>query len=273
MKLQLFYPVKPYVKTQSFGQNNACSQISTLPITKRKIVGKRDGVCPVGYEELYPLLGMKGHTGMDMFGGNDWPCYASTDGLVEEVQTEPERGLGVGIVTHEKYEFEGGEYQAKTRYWHLKGINVSKGQSVKVGHLIGWCDSTGLSSGDHLHYELKPVRKAQNGLYENVLQSNGYFGSIDPELYFNGKYAQDSGRFMFNLERGMRGNEVKRLQEVLKNLNFFTYPDCTGYYGDETSKAVLAFQWKYKVINAFQYLCYKGRYFHEKTREKLNSLI
>lgn len=272
MKLELYYPVKPYIKYQNFGDNDACSQISTLPFAQRKIVSKKNDVCPVGYEELYPLLGMKGHTGMDMFGGNDWPCYASTSGVIEEIQTEIERGLGVGIITKDKYEFEGGEYQAKTRYWHLKGINVSKGQEVKVGHLIGWCDSTGLSSGHHLHFELKPVRK-DGDTYVNVCQNNGYFGSVNPEPYFNKQFAQEVGKFMFNLESGMKGNEVKRLQQVLKSLGYFTYWECTGYYGSETAKAVLAFQWKYKVINAFQYFFYKGRYFHEKTRDKLNSLI
>lgn len=273
MKLELFYPVKPYIKYQNFGANEACSQISTLPVGKRKIVSKVDGLCPVGYEELYPILGMKGHTGMDMFGGHDWPCYSSTDGVVEEVQTEVERGLGIGIITKEKYTFPEGEYNVKTRYWHLKGINVEKGQEIKAGHLVGWCDNTGLSAGDHLHFELKPVLKAENGSWYNVFQSNGYFGSIDPEPFFNRKFAQDIGKFQYNLEYGMRGNEVKRLQSVLKTMGYFKYPDCTGFYGDETAKAVLAFQWNRGIINSFQYFFYKGRYFHDKTRKELNNLI
>ena len=274
MKLQLYYPIKPFIKYQNFGDNDACSQISTLPLAKRKIVAKKDGICPVGYEELYPLLGMKGHTGIDMFGGRGYPVYyCGPTGFVEEVQTEVERGLGVGIITNDKFEMEGGEYHAKTRYWHLMSYNVVKGQTVQTGDFIGLANSTGLSSGDHLHFELKPNIKNSMGVWYNVFQDNGYYGSVNPEPYFNKLYAQQAKRFDKNLEYGQSGSEVLRLQSILKEMGFFTYPLCTGFYGSETAKAVLAFQWKYKIINSWQYIFYGGRYFHEKTRNKLNNLL
>jgi len=194
MRLNLFYPIKPWIVGQGFGLSLACIENTPdVPITKRKVVAKINGVCPVGYIELYPLLGMKGHPGVDVIAYSGQPVYASIDGKVQEIQTEPERGLGVGIVSHNRYEMdEYGEHYVKVRDWHFKGINVSLGQEVNAGDLIGWADNTGLSAGDHLHNELKPVEFNADGSYYNVFQSNGYFGAIDSEPFRNKFYAQDA---------------------------------------------------------------------------------
>ncbi len=197
-KFELFYPTEKFYVHQKFGESLACTPNNSSPQNRLPIVDKINGVCPVGFQELYPLLGFKGHTGMDLFAPDSSPVYyAGPDGFVEEVQTEPERGLGLGIITNEMFDFDGGTYYAKTRYWHLKSYLVNKGQQIKTGQLIGYADSTGLSSGSHLHFELKAVQKALNGSYTNVKQDNGYFGAIDPESYFNGYYAKDS-QLVFN---------------------------------------------------------------------------
>lgn len=185
--------MKPHVLTQGFAQNEACVDgASPLPPAKRKVVGKKNGVCPVGWVELYPLLGLKkGHTGLDLIAWHGQPVYASHEGIIQEINTEIERGLGVGIVSEKKYEFDiHGEHYAKTRYWHLKSIAVQMGQKVREGDLLGLADNTGVSAGDHLHFELKPVEWNQTTLY-NVLQENGFFGAIDPSAYFAGIHAVD----------------------------------------------------------------------------------
>ena len=43
----------------------------------------------------------------------------------------------------------------ETRYGHLSRFNVSLGQQVEQGDLIGWSGSTGLSTGPHLHFEIR----------------------------------------------------------------------------------------------------------------------
>lgn len=190
MKLELFYPSKPYSVFQAFGENEACVKDYRLPT--QVIKGKVNGVCPTGFKELYPLLGMKGHTGQDLHAPDGTILRAPHNGIVEEVQTEIERGLGVGIVTLDKRDMgEYGIHYAKTRQWHLKAILVKKGQIVNVGDPIGLADSTGLSSGSHNHFELKPVEKNSKGIYYNVFQDNGYFGSIDPAPYFKNMYSED----------------------------------------------------------------------------------
>jgi murein DD-endopeptidase MepM/ murein hydrolase activator NlpD len=55
-----------------------------------------------------------------------------------------------------------------TLYAHLNSFNVSVGQSVSTGTVIGRVGSTGGSTGPHLHYEQRtnntPVRVVLNGV-------------------------------------------------------------------------------------------------------------
>jgi hypothetical protein len=275
MKFELYYPTRPNIVYQKFGESLACVEDNQLPIAKRRVISKQNNTCPVGYVDLYHLLGMKGHTGEDMYGPDGLPVFnAGPRGIVKEVQTEVERGLGVGVVSVDKFDFEGGSYHAKTRYWHLKGINVKLGQVIETGDLIGWADNTGISSGNHLHFELKPVLYTDD-YYYNVFQTNGYFGSVDPAPYYNKRYAEDGVPVPFlpvskNLKWSDSGDEVKRLQTLLKKLGFFTYPDITGYYGSITRQAVLDFQIETGVIR-WPIESLWGFYCGPKTRTMINT--
>lgn len=192
MKFSLKSPVKPFILNQKFGDNQACVQDGQGKVTLRKIIGKVNNSCPVGFKELYPQLGMKGHTGIDLraYHGQTL-CHGASRGIIEEISTEEERGLGIGVVTLDKFTFPDGEFNVKVRYWHLKSINVKKGEIVNCGDVIGTCDNTGVSAGDHLHFEVKRVAKNSKGAWYNVDQDNGYFGSINPLPYFDGTYAVD----------------------------------------------------------------------------------
>ena len=50
-------------------------------------------------------------------------------------------------------------------YYHLSEIAVQAGQEVERGELIGKAGSTGLSTGAHLHWELRV-----NGVFVDPLQ-------------------------------------------------------------------------------------------------------
>lgn len=81
----------------------------------------------------------------------------------------------LGNTSYGKYIVIGHAEGWKTYYAHLNSFNVSVGQNVSTGTLIGKVGSTGGSTGPHLHYEQR-----RNGVVQRVVL-NGvavkYFGN------------------------------------------------------------------------------------------------
>lgn len=260
-------PLRQWYVNQKFGENNACVDLAT---------GKNTILCdglhpPAGYKSVYSQ--MKGHNALDLMAITGTEVYSAHDGIVEEVENDPARGLGLGIVSFDKFPIvETGNTCVKTRYWHLKSFAVKKGDLIKAGQIIGYANNTGYSAGSHLHFELKPVtyrlKDGKISFLKNTLQDNGYFGAIDPSPYLEG-----SIYFPFDLSRGMRNEYVKVLQECLISLGF-AISSPTGYFGDETFFAVKAFQKKYKksVLWAMGLKLPTG-YFGASSRRKMEELF
>lgn len=174
-KQWIFQPLDNLNKTQGFGENRACIDIKT---------GTKTITCdglhpPAGYRSVYGS--MKGHNGMDFKTYRGQPIYAAQDGIVTEYVAEDKRGLGLGIQTERKHWCEATKKDEyfKIRYWHNLVNLVKKGDKVTIGQVIALSDSTGYSSGDHLHFEIKPVTKRGR----NILQDNGFYGAVNPEPY------------------------------------------------------------------------------------------
>ncbi|WP_409434003.1 peptidoglycan DD-metalloendopeptidase family protein [Litorimonas sp. RW-G-Af-16] len=86
------------------------------------------------------------HNGIDLKGDLGAPIFASADGVVHLVTTEPKWGNRV-VLNHST------GYQ--TLYGHMNNFTVSPGQYVKAGDVIGTVGSTGQSTGPHLHFEIR----------------------------------------------------------------------------------------------------------------------
>lgn len=78
------------------------------------------------------------------------------------------------------------------------------------------------------------------------------------------------GKFLVDLEVGTRGDQVAYLQKTLQSLGYFK-GSVTDYYGEQTEKALLAFQMDKGIVEANTDLG-AGR-LGPKTRRSLNSLI
>ncbi len=115
---------------------------------------------------LWPLKGVRGnitqyfgpnihpftgrwylHKGIDIAWGYGVPIVSTANGTVQSIVNDP-RGFGLFIIIKHKYGFY-------TRYAHLQRVVVQKGQYVRRGQVIGYMGNSGLSTGPHLHYEVR----------------------------------------------------------------------------------------------------------------------
>ncbi len=94
----------------------------------------------------HPILKIwRMHEGIDFFTEKGKEVYATANGKVSAVRFSPTFG-NVVIINH--------GFGYETYYGHLSKFNVKTGQHVVRGEVVGFVGSTGLSSGNHLHYEV-----------------------------------------------------------------------------------------------------------------------
>jgi murein DD-endopeptidase MepM/ murein hydrolase activator NlpD len=96
------------------------------------------------------------HQGIDISTDKGQPIFATADGVVDSAAYSGDYGNLV-VLKH--------AFGLATRFGHLSKFNVSPGQDVKRGEVIGYVGSTGRSTGSHLHYEI-----LVNGRLINPLQ-------------------------------------------------------------------------------------------------------
>ncbi len=96
------------------------------------------------------------HPGIDIPGHGKVEVYATADGIVTDARYNRYGYGNIIKIAH----FDG----FSTIYAHLKKRFVKRGDFVKKGTLIGYMGNTGLSTGQHLHYEVRFNRKPLNPL-------------------------------------------------------------------------------------------------------------
>ena len=105
----------------------------------------------------HPTLGiMRMHEGVDLTAPIGTTVYATGNGTVSQSQTR--NGYG------ELIEIDHG-FGYKTRYAHLSARFVKPGEKVTRGQVIGEVGNTGVSSGPHLHYEVRYRENSVNPIH------------------------------------------------------------------------------------------------------------
>jgi murein DD-endopeptidase MepM/ murein hydrolase activator NlpD len=97
----------------------------------------------------HPILGYtKMHTGVDWATATGTPIFAAGNGVVEKAQWESGYGKFVMIRHNNGYE---------TAYGHMTAFarGIEEGTKVRQGQVIGFVGSTGLSTGAHVHFEIR----------------------------------------------------------------------------------------------------------------------
>jgi hypothetical protein len=104
--------------------------------------------------QIYAQWGLPGHEGIDFYAPSGSKIFACLEGTVSVVnapglvgyQSGHNYGIHVRIKHSDGYE---------TIYAHFERATVSVGDTVKASQIVGIADSTGNSTGSHLHLTLK----------------------------------------------------------------------------------------------------------------------
>ena len=106
-----------------------------------------------GYRSKPIGSGQEFHTGIDIPGPLGTDVVAAADGVV--ITSGYVRGFGNTIMI----DHGGG---LVTLYGHNSRLVASKGESVKKGQVVAKCGSTGNSTGNHVHFEVRKNGKHTN---------------------------------------------------------------------------------------------------------------
>lgn len=180
------------IKKQMAIQSKSLDEITKLAEEKEKLLMAIPAIQPLNNEDVTRMASGYGwrsdpftkvrkmHYGMDFTAPKGTPVYASGNGKVIRADNNSS-GFGKHIRIDHGYGYV-------SLYGHLSKYNVTSGQKVKRGDLIGFVGSTGRSEAPHLHYE---VRKDE----DRINPINFYYGSLSAEEYQNMlKYASQENQ-------------------------------------------------------------------------------
>ena len=138
-------------KIAKLKEEKEAETIRVASVTSRSGINRKSnsGTLPiVSYSYIssyYRSASRPSHTGVDFAATKGTSILAYKSGTVTRASWNGNYGMCIEI------QHSNGE---KTRYAHCSGYNVSVGQSVSQGQVIGYVGSTGNSTGPHLHFEI-----------------------------------------------------------------------------------------------------------------------
>lgn len=171
------------------------------------------------------------HTGIDIPSPRNTPIYASGDGRVVWAgfglysgSNDPNDPYGLAVTIRHDFGYNG--QRLYTVYAHMDSIDVITGQDVKAGDLLGKVGTTGLTTGPHLHFEVR-------------MERNSYFTTYNPELWLTppqgwgvlvGTLRNNNGSFLTEHEVHVRNLETRQRWVVRSYGNQAVNSD--PYYGE-----------------------------------------
>ncbi len=180
------------IQKQMVIQSKSLDEIALLAAEKEKFLEAIPAIQPVRNADLKRMASgfgwrtdpftkaRKMHKGMDFTAPRGTPIYASGNGKVTRADSNSS-----GYGKHVRIDHGHGYLSL---YAHMSKYNVTKGQKVKRGDLIGFVGSTGRSEAPHLHYEIWKDKEKINPI-------NFYYGSLTPIEFENMlKYANQENQ-------------------------------------------------------------------------------
>lgn len=123
------------------------------------------------------------HTGIDIPTPKGTPVIASGPGKVVWADYglylgsgKPDDPYGLAVTIQHDFGYHG--RKLFTVYAHLDRIDVTEGQRIETGEQLGLVGTTGLTTGPHLHFEVR-------------IENNSFYSTRNPELWLTPP--QDSG--------------------------------------------------------------------------------
>ncbi|MCZ7534758.1 MAG: peptidoglycan DD-metalloendopeptidase family protein [Acidimicrobiia bacterium] len=134
--------------SSEIGSMLATAQAGQQPAAGFVLVRPVPGEITSGFgERVHPILGtVRMHAGADMHADYGTPIVAGAAG--EVVWAGWRDGYGNTVIIDHGNRFA-------TLYAHQSVVRVSVGQTVEAGQVVGEVGSTGLSTGPHLHFEVR----------------------------------------------------------------------------------------------------------------------
>jgi murein DD-endopeptidase MepM/ murein hydrolase activator NlpD len=151
------------------------------------------------------------HTGVDIPTPTGTPVLAAASGRVIWAgyglfygNNDPSDPYGLAVTIRHDFGFQG--QRLYTVYAHMDQIDVIYGQQVDAGDVLGLVGTTGLTTGPHLHFEVR-------------MESNSYFATLNPELWLAppqgwgvlaGKLLNTNGSYLTEQDVTVRNLETRQ---------------------------------------------------------------
>ena len=130
----------------------------------------------------YSKYGWTGHNGLDIAGWRRTPIVAPIRMWTTDIDPTGKYGYGKYIKAETETLTNNGEtYKIEMVFGHFDEVLVKSARWYNKGDLIGYMDSTGDSTGDHLHFGVRAWKRQSDGNFKLAFIDNGYGGYSDPE--------------------------------------------------------------------------------------------